>query len=102
MLADRRVEPQRELLHEVPRARRLARAPDLVVVRIGSRKRHVLAHRSRKQEAVLRHIRERPRRHLGRGARRAFLELVREAVGVVALSASRKAPRRVLPQYKPP
>lgn len=71
VLADRRVEPPRELLHETPRARRLARAPDLVVVCAGGSERHVLAHRSRKQEVVLRHIRERPRRHLERGARRA-------------------------------
>lgn len=83
VLADRRVEPQRELLHETPCARRLARVSDLVVVRIGSGERHVLAHRSRKQEVVLRHIRERPRRHLGRGARRALLKLVHEAVGVI-------------------
>ena len=83
VLANRRVEPLRELLHEAPRARHLARASDLVVVRIGSGKRHVLAYRSRKQEVVLRHIRERPRRHLGRGTRCALLKLVRKAVGVV-------------------
>ncbi len=83
MLVDRRVEPLRELLHEIPRARRLARAPDLVVIYVGSRKGHVLAHRSRKQEVVLRHIREHPCRHLGRGARRALLKLVRKAIGAV-------------------
>lgn len=83
VLADHRVEPLRELLRKIPRARRLARAPDLVVICVGSRKRHVLAHRPRKQEVVLRHIRERPRRHLRRGARRALLKLVRKAIGAV-------------------
>lgn len=78
------LDPLRELLHEAPRACHLARAPDLVVIRIGSGKRHVLAYRPRKQEVVLRHIGERPRRHLGRGARRTFLKLVRKAVGVVS------------------
>lgn len=92
VLADRRVEPHRELLHEAPRARRLARAPNLDVVCIGRRERHVLAHRSRKQEVVLRHIRERPSRHLGRGARRALLELVRKAVGVVGAQRQSESP----------
>ncbi len=92
VLADHRVEPQRKLLHKIPRARRLARVPDLVVICVGSRKRHVLAHRPRKQEVVLRHIREHPRRHLGRGARRALLKLVRKAVGVVGAQRQSEGP----------